>query len=166
MKNTFDKLTKSTAQSVTRRVALGPLGLGVVRTVVCVALLLGLLASDTMAAKTPPASPLWPAGANLDAQFVRGQILPYSIHVNWPIANGADHYRLTVIDKTGGAVDWDSSPATFNIVAGRASAVVPLKVRNGVVGRTYLVTVTAYSAPNEAVAHAESLQATVKTLNP
>jgi hypothetical protein len=123
-----------------------------VATIACAALVLGLLGGDAMAAKRPPPPTfvMWPTGASADLvyhPFYPGSLGEY-VSAQWPIANGADHYRLTVVYKSGGV----SSVQTWTLEASRTGCIV-----GGAKG-SYLVTVTAYSGPDEAVAYSESLQ--------
>ncbi len=114
--------------------------------VACGALALSLLAGDAIAAKRPV---LWPSGARLETYV--DQVFG-ALHVYWPVANGADHYRLTVVVKVKGVytVRTDSSPV-YGTSAGLG----------GLSPGTYTITVTAYSDPDEAVAYSESLQAQI-----
>jgi hypothetical protein len=118
------------------------------------ALVLGLLGGDAMAGKNPV---LWPGGA----QMVVGDMWsPWGpvLSVSWPIANGADHYRLTVERKVKWGtftVVYDQSPADYTTDGVWANHRVGL----GFISGTYIVTVTAYSDPDETVAYSESLHA-------
>jgi hypothetical protein len=123
-----------------------------VATIACAALVLGLLGGDAMAGKRPPppAFVMWPTGASVVLTyhpFYPGGLGPY-VYAQWPIANGADHYRLTVVFKSGGV----SSVRTWTLEASRTDCTV------GGPRGSYLVTVTAYSGPDEAIAYSESLQ--------
>jgi hypothetical protein len=116
----------------------------------CGALVLSLLAGDAMAAKKP-VSLLWPNDAKVVVTYypTPSGLGPH-ISVQWPVASDADHYRLTVVVKVKGVytVRSDSSP-----VYGTSSTF------GGISPGTYIITVTAYSDPDEAVAYSESLQA-------
>ncbi len=121
--------------------------------VACGALVLGVLAGDAMAGKKPPEYLLWPSGAHLVVNYYP---TPYGlgphISVEWPVASDTDHYRLTVVVKVKSVytVRSDSSP-----VYGTSSTF------GGISPGTYIITVTAYSDPEETVAYSESLQAQV-----
>ncbi len=121
--------------------------------VACGALILSVLAGDAMAGKKPAGHLLWPFGAEVGVQDMwspGGAVLI----VGWPIANGADHYRLTVERKVHGGtstVVYDQSPL---YTAGS-------RVGLGFISATYTVTVTAYSDPDETGASSESLQARI-----
>jgi hypothetical protein len=125
--------------------------------VACGALVLSLLAGDAMAAKKPPVSLLWPDDAKLVLIYYPmypGGLAPHMI-IAWPIADGADHYRLTVIQKGnhGSRVLIDQSPVAYMISPDG------LAYREPIIGPgSYLITVTAYAGPDEAVAYSESLQ--------
>jgi hypothetical protein len=132
----------------------------------CGALILSLLGGDAMAGKKPPPPEylLWPSDANLVAFFHGPPLGPY-IYVSWPIADGVDHYRLTVVAVAGkgqhrvttGIID--ESPATCYIdSAGRAVRTLGFFLW----GATHYITVTAYDGPDETVAYSESLHAQVQ----
>ncbi len=131
--------------------------------VACGALVLCLLAGDAMAAKKPPVSLLWPSGAKVVAEYY--PFVPWLTRfgVSWPIANDADHYRLTVVlteRHVSPVVVYDESPESYIIdTYGRAQAVPLVSMLSG---RTYFVIVTAYAGPDEAVAYSESLQASIR----
>jgi hypothetical protein len=129
--------------------------------VACGALVLSLIAGDAMAAKRPPVSLLWPNGAKLVVNYYSGGLGPH-MTIAWPIANGADHYRLTVVQKqnhVSPVVVYDQSPVAYTIGSdGLACAVIGIGS-----GWTYLVIVTAYSGPEEAMAYSESLEARINT---
>lgn len=122
--------------------------------VACGALALSLLAGDAMAGKKPPEYLLWPSGAHLVANYYPspGGLGP-SIGLEWPTASDADHYRLMVIEKDGHVSRVLSNVSPLYSVSARVGGVVP--------GRTYSITVTAYSVPDETLAYSESLQAHV-----
>ncbi len=121
--------------------------------VTCGALVLSVLVGDAMAGRKPPEYLLWPNDAKLDATYYP---TPYGlgphISVAWPFASDADHYRLMEVVKAKREyiVRSDSSPvySTSSTFGGISSG-------------TYIITVTAYSDPDEAVAYSESLQAQV-----
>jgi hypothetical protein len=125
--------------------------------VACGALVLSLVGGDAMAAKKPPVSLLWPSGAKLVVNYTPHFGGVNTISVAWPIADGVDHYRLTAVQKLKPRprVVFDQSPVGYTIGPdGLAYATF------GVLGGgTYMMTVTAYSDPNEAEAYSESLQA-------
>jgi hypothetical protein len=125
--------------------------------VACGALVLSVLGGDAMAAKRPPI--LWPNGAKLVVQYYAPNPLYTHIDVAWPIASGADHYRVTVVQKGQGAprVYYDQSPV--------ANTVTALTIYGPPPG-DYMVTVTAYSDPDETAAYSESLQARVTAYYP
>jgi hypothetical protein len=133
-------------------------------TVACGALVLGLLGSDAMAAKKPqpPVSLFWPNGVNLYVGYYSGNFggLGPSLLVGWPIASGADHYRLKVIVRIGrdSRVVSDENPAEHLIDANDGWL---YRRFNFMGGGSYSITLTAYSGPNEAVANSESLQAQI-----
>jgi hypothetical protein len=127
--------------------------------VACGALVLGLLSGDAMAGKRP--SRFWPAGSQLVLDYYAAYGgWPSHVNITWPLANGADHYRLTVVQKGksgSGFVGMDESPANYTIgYDGLADRDVFL-----VSGSSYSITVTVYSGPDEAVADSESLQGSV-----
>jgi hypothetical protein len=127
--------------------------------VACGALVLSLLGGDAMAGKSPPG--LWPQHAVLlaSAHYAPGSG-PYAyISVAWPIANGADHYRLTA----GGNKKWSSpllvpNPTAYSI---NSDGLAYREFYVPSVQTTYWITVTAYSGPDESVAYSESLYARV-----
>ena len=120
--------------------------------VACGALALGLLGGDAMAGKKPPQYLLWPSDAKLDATYYPPYGLGAHISVEWPVASDADHYRLKVVLKVKRAytVLGDSSPVYATSFA-----------FGGISPGTYIITVTAYSDPDETVAYSESLQAQI-----
>jgi hypothetical protein len=124
-------------------------------TAACGALLLSLLAGAVLAG--PTGYVLWPKGANLVLNY--DDYAPYPgglgplVTAQWPPAKGVDHYRLTVVFKSGGV----SSVSTSALDASRTDCVV-----GGSKG-TYLVTVTAYSGHDETLAYCESLQGRITT---
>ncbi len=136
-------------------------------TVACGALVLSLLAGDAMAGRKPPEYLLWPSGAEVGASarvVAAGEGWRAGmLNIWWPIANGADHYRLTVVEKVRrqDTVRIDLSPAYYTTpsegVAYYISSVYPWPSFNF----TYIITVTAYSGPDETVAYSESLQAQI-----
>ena len=119
-------------------------------------------AVDAMAAKKPPPPPenvLWPAGA----QVVVGQqpLLgsfgsEIILTINWPIINGVDHYRKTVVELGSGhgAVVANVSPAAPGALW--RPSVFP--------SHTYEITVTAYDGPDETAAHSESITTKYRVL--
>jgi hypothetical protein len=124
-----------------------------ITTAACGALLLSLLAGAVLAG--PTGYVLWPKGANLvlnydDYDPYPGGLGPFAT-AQWPPAKGVDHYRLTVVFKSGGV----SSVYTTALDASRTDCVVGSSKGN------YLVTVTAYSGPDETLAYCESLQGRV-----
>jgi hypothetical protein len=125
--------------------------------VACGALVLSVLAGDAMAGKKPPGYLLWPSGA----EVVAGDAwTPFGLRLDvcWPIANGADHYRLTVVKKVRHeyTVLVDESPTPYTINPdGRATRWFPPFGQSNI---TYIITVTAYSGPDEGAAYSESLQ--------
>ena len=136
--------------------------------VACGALALSLLAGDAMATKKPPVSLFWPNGAKLVVEYT--PFMPYPggtsfpvLRVYWPIANDADHYRLTVVQKGNqlSPVVYDQSPVSYTI--GSDGLAQLWTFINLLPGRTYLVILTAYTGPDEAVAYSESLQASIKS---
>jgi hypothetical protein len=133
-----------------------------IATVACGAFVLGLLGGDAMAAKKPlpPVSSFWPNGANLYVSYYSGNFggLGSSLLVGWPIASGADHYRLKVIVKNGhdSRLVSDENPAEHLIDANDGWL---FRRFNFMGGGSYSITLTAYSGPDEAVAYSESLQA-------
>jgi hypothetical protein len=109
------------------------------------------LAGEAKAAKRPPpAFVMWPTGAKLVLTYYPWTQIGLGplVLAQWPSANGVDHYRVTVVFKSGGV----PQVSTFTLDASRTDCVV-----GGQKG-TYLVTVTAYSGPDEAVAYSESLE--------
>ncbi len=121
-----------------------------ISTAACGALLLSLLAGDVLAGARGYV--LWPKGANLVLNYDHydpypGGLGPF-VRAQWPPAKGVDHYRLTVVFKSGGV----SSVSTYALDASRTDCVV-----GGPKGN-YLVTVTAYSGQDEALTYSESLQ--------
>jgi hypothetical protein len=130
--------------------------------VACGALVLSLLAGDAMAAKKPPVYLLWPSGANLVVNYYPGSgMRPARIEVAWPIADGADHYRLTVVQgfNRKARVVIDQSPVAYTI---GSDGLAFKEYYVGGIGWSGQITVTAYSDPNEAEAYSESLQASIK----
>jgi hypothetical protein len=131
--------------------------------VACGALVLSVVAGDAMAAKKPPVHLIWPSGANLAVKYYPAYpgSMGARLLVAWPIADGADHYRLTVIAKgkhSGPRVVYDQSPVAYQVgLDGQAYIESGALVAYGSV----LITVTAYSVPNEAEAYSESLQASI-----
>ena len=129
--------------------------------VACGALALSLLAGDAMAAKKPPVSLFWPNGAKLVVEcYPFGTPFPV-LWVYWPIANDADHYRLTVVQKGNqlSTVVYDQSPVSYTIGSdGLAQSPILISFLHG---RTYFVILTAYTGPDEAVAYSESLEASI-----
>jgi hypothetical protein len=131
--------------------------------VACGALVLSVLAGDAMAGKKPPGYLLWPSGA----EVVAGDAwTPFGLRLDvcWPIANGADHYRLTVVEKVKrvSTIVYDQSPAYYTTPSeGVAYDTVGLGYPPPGVPTTYIITVTAYSDPDETVAYSESLQAQI-----
>jgi hypothetical protein len=134
--------------------------------VACGALVLSLLAGDAMAGKKPPEYLLWPSGAEVvaNARVVSagGGTRFGMLGISWPITNGADHYRVTVVEKVKrvSTTLYDQSPAYYTPSEGVAY------YRSSVylwpsVPFTYIITVTAYSDPDETVAYSESLQAQI-----
>ena len=117
---------------------------------------LSLLGGDARAGKS--SSVFWPSGGKLVVNYIPNSAFGPSVSVGWPLANGADHYRVTVIEKYGNAsrVFVDRSPATYTI---GADGLAYVRFGGVVSGRTYMITVTAYSDPDEGVAYSESLQA-------
>ena len=117
-------------------------------------LLLGVLVGGhAVAGNSPNVSLMWPAKAALAVVYYPQDRLlrPARLNISWPAANGADHYRVTVLKKMPGGwvVVMDSSPATYSTVYN--------------VSGTYVITVTAYDGPDEATAYSESLQTQFKT---
>jgi probable HAF family extracellular repeat protein len=107
-------------------------------------------ASAAKAATNP--QQLWPAGAKLSiAQvYYQGNYRPL---ISWPIANGADHYRVTEVTdfrKLDPIVWLDVSPVYGTSYMGYSFS-----------GAT--VTVTAYSGPDEATAYSESIHTHIPT---
>ena len=136
--------------------------------VACGALVLSLVGGDAMAAKKPPVSLSWPNGAKLVVEYYPftpgpgGTPFPV-LWVYWPISNDADHYRLTVVQKGNhvSPVVYDQSPVSYTI-GSDGLATNDWGLINLLPGRTYLVILTAYTGPDEAVAYSESLQASIK----
>lgn len=113
--------------------------------------------------RRPPGASLWTSRADLVVDYYPqsnvGLLLPPRFRIGWSVAQGADHYRLTILKKVvhDYVVTMDTSPVTYVVDSdGRA-------YRNGYyfveAGRSYLIIVTAYSGPDEAVAYSESIQA-------
>ncbi len=130
--------------------------------VACGALVLSLLAGDAMAGRKPPQYLLWPSGAEVVAGLVWTP-LAVCLDVRWPIASDADHYRLTVVQKVKrvSTTVYDQSPAYYTTTSEGVAyhRIVPIRLGGYVSG--YVITVTAYSGPDEAVAYSESLQAQI-----
>jgi len=133
--------------------------------VACGALVLSVVAGDAMAAKKPPVSLLWPSGANLLVGYFPMGIGAegWTMAITWPIADGADHYRLTVVLKekqkhASPVVVYDQSPVAYTSSGGVAQLTTSIFL---LPGQTYFVILTAYAGPDEAVAHSESLQALI-----
>jgi hypothetical protein len=132
--------------------------------VACGALVLSVLAGDAMAGKKPqpPVSLFWPNGANLYVSYYSGNFggLGQSLLVGWPVASGADHYRLKVVVKI--RQDWwvvsDENPAEHLIDPNDGWLYDRF---NFMGGGSYSITLTAYSEPDEAAAYSESLQAQI-----
>ena len=135
--------------------------------VACGVLVLSLIGGDAMAAKKPPVYLLWPSGANLVVNYTsHGGV--NTISVAWPIADGVDHYRLTV--RAGGnrkaLVLFDQSPVDYTIGSdGLAYKEIHVFLGGGTSGGGGTpLTVTAYSGPDEAVAYSESLEASINNI--
>jgi hypothetical protein len=130
--------------------------------IACGVLFLSLLGSNAVAGKKrqPPAYLLWPADAQLVLDFYSGNWggTGRSLAVGWPIADGVDHYRVKaeVTSKGNTYVFVDQSPADYYLYAEDGMAWERFSF--AYLG-SYLVTVTAYSGPDEARAYSESLQA-------
>jgi hypothetical protein len=125
-----------------------------ITTAACGALLLSFLAGDVLATRAT-GYVLWPKGANLVLNYDHydpypGGLGPF-VRAQWPPAKGVDHYRLTVVFKSGGV----SSVYTAALDASRTDCVVGSSKGN------YLVTITAYSGPDETLTYSESLQGRV-----
>jgi hypothetical protein len=131
--------------------------------VACGALFLNLIASDAEAGRRQ--SQFWPNGAKISTHvlytYFYGTQMPY-FEVRWPLANAADHYRITVYTYADKAyvLQSDVSPAAFSIdsIRGEAITTVTAFTRG-----TYLIVVTAYSGPDETVAYSESLQTSARS---
>ena len=133
--------------------------------VACGVLVLSLIGGDAMAAKKPPVYLLWPSGANLVVNYTsHGGV--NTISVAWPIADGVDHYRLTV--RAGGnrkaLVLFDQSPVDYTIGSDGLAYKNIYGIYVGSRGSTFVITVTAYSGPDEAVAYSESLEASINNI--
>jgi uncharacterized membrane protein len=125
------------------------------------------------ARKPVPSESLWPPGAKIVVTGFSWNPLRFGhiLSVKWPIASGADHYRLTATEanKAGGpsSIRLNQSPASYQVKAkGWASTSIllpdPVRSRPGPTQtKIYTTTVTAYSGPDEATAHSESLQCSI-----
>jgi len=135
-----------------------------VAAVACGALFFSLPGSDVMATKPqpPPENLLWSNGANLQTkvEYFQGPLSGPVIEVRWPLADGADHYRLTEYRKVGKEffLVRDESPLALHIDSATGDVV---GYYGGTEGETYLFVVTAYTGSNEATAYSESLQGRV-----
>ena len=129
--------------------------------IACGVLFLSLLGGNAAAAKGGRPA-LWPG----DAQVVLSWYQAYGeyggrLSIGWPLAAGADHYRLKVVARKPRAHLLDESPVSYSIV-GDGDAYRGISVfAGGAQFWTYTVTVTAYSGPDEQHAHSETLQATI-----
>ncbi len=135
--------------------------------VACGALVLSLLAGDAMAGKKPPEYLLWPSGAEVHASarvVSAGEGWRFGmLYISWPIANGADHYRLTVVEKAKrvSTILYDQSPAYYTTPSEGVAYYISNVYLWPSFPFTYIITVTAYSGPDETVAYSESLQAQI-----
>ncbi len=125
-------------------------------TVACGAFMLSLLCEVALADKKPPAAPvLWPSGAKVVANAGYSyNLLVYLLHVSWPTAPGADHYRVTWV--TGHK----------NLEVGSTSPLYGTSFATGIGSGSCKVTVTAYSGPDEATAYSESIQTSLTIPSP
>jgi hypothetical protein len=117
---------------------------------VVMALLLCLIGGNALAAAAKYL--FWPKGTTPVVMLARFGPYPFE-SVSWPIAPGADHYRLTVERKNDNTLVSDQDPVIPHSVSD-STVTAYLALAKG----TYLITVTAYAGPNEAVAYSQSIQ--------
>jgi hypothetical protein len=135
--------------------------------IACGVFFLSLLGGNAVAAKRPQRPELWPKGATLDVsgRIYRSGTPPrplVDLYVDWPLAIGADHYRVTwVIGPGGHRILLDESPAPYSIGSQGEAAWGTTFEFPFPPSITLKATVTAYSGPDEATAYSESLQATL-----
>jgi hypothetical protein len=107
-----------------------------------------LLTSDATAGRGQ--TTMWPKGAQLTATYDYFSLCGcWDVDAQWPAATAADHYRITVIQKSGNKISviLDASP----ILGLQYSFLYP-HYRD-----TLTIVVTAYSGPDETTAYSESL---------
>jgi hypothetical protein len=140
----------------------------------CGVLFLSLLGAHATAGKPQPNQHLfWPEGAALNVDLF-SYYDPYYDHSNpklgiqatWPLATGADHYRLTIVGRENfmhlnkRVKLLDVSPASYGISPEGEATLTYSTGISSVGWSSYTATLTAYSDPDENQAYSESLQVT------